>query len=112
MREITTLDSNPHQSLYFVTEDGQNLHLTFSFKPRIQAWTLDIESDNFNVYGIQLCCSKNILDKYNNILDYGINIETTDGFDPWRETDFETGYCSLSFLNKEELEQVTEYLDG
>lgn len=112
MRRITTLDSSPNQSIYFVTEEGKNIHLTLSFKPRQQAWFLDLESDTFNVYGLQICCSPNILDKFHNIIEYGIQITTLDGYDPWRVDDFETGYCSFCILNKNELKQTTEFLNG
>lgn len=112
MKKLTILDSNPSQSLYFVTEDGIVLHLKLVYRPRSQAWFLDIESDDFNVSGIQVCCYSNILDKYRNQLTYGIAVITTDGLDPWRVDDFESGYCSMCFLNKEELQRVTRVLNG
>lgn len=112
MRQITTLDDNASQSIYFVTEDSISLHFTLVYRPRQQAWFLDLESEDFNLYGIQICVSPNILDKYKNILTYGICIETEDGLDPWRVSDFKDGYCSFSILNKNEVKEVGDFLDG
>lgn len=112
MKQITTLSSDAKQSLYFVTEDGEILHLTFLFSPRQQTWFLDLESDKFSVFGIQIGCSVNLLDKYRNLLNYGILVSTEDGNDPWRVDDFESGYCSFCFLNKDEVEMTIRYLNG
>lgn len=112
MRQITTIDSNSSQSIYFASETKNLIHFTFHFSSRQQAWFLDVETDTFNVYGIQICCLPNLLDKYRNIIDFGVSIVTEDGLDPWRVTDFEDGYCSFYVLNPEELKEVTELLDG
>ena len=112
MKQITTIDSNPSQSLYFITDDGIKLHFTLRFFPRLQRWSLDIESDDFNVNGVNVLTHPNILDKFNNLITYGINISTTDGLDPWRVDDFESGYASFNVLNEDEKEMVTRFLDG
>jgi len=112
MKQITTIDSTASQSIFFATEDKKILHFTFLFNPRQQAWFMDIESEKFNLYGIQICCHPNILDKYRNIITFGIAITTEDGYDPWRINDFESGYASFCVLNQDELKEVTGLLDG
>lgn len=112
MKKIDTISSDAFQSLYFVTEDGIQLHFTLRFLPRNQQWMMDLESDKFNVYGIPLLCCPNILDKFHNILTYGIMIDTTDGLDPWTVNDFEDGSASFYVLNKDELLKTTEFLNG
>ena len=112
MRQITILDDNPNQSFYFTTGEGENLHFVLIYKPRQQSWFLDVEGDTFKVYGIRVCCHPNLLDKYNNLINYGICIQTIDGLDPWRVTDFKDDYCSFNILSKEEKEKITAVLDG
>ena len=112
MKQLTTISSSSKQSIYFQLEDGSIIHFTFLFEPRQQAWFMNLESEKFNVYGIQLCCHLNILDKYHNIINYGVSISTDDGFDPWRITDFEDGYAAFCVLNATELKETTEFLNG
>ena len=112
MKQIDTISSEAYQSLYFITEDGIQLHFTLRFFPRNQQWVLDLESDDFNVYGLVVCCNGNLLDKFHNLLTYGIVISTIDGLDPWRVTDFEDGNASFYVLNKDELKSVTGFLNG
>ena len=112
MRQISTIDSTANQSIYFASESGNLVHFTFSFNPRQQAWFLDVESDNFNVYGLQICAHPNLLDKFHNLIDFGVAIITEDGQDPWRLSDFEDGYSIFYVLNKDEVKEVTELLDG
>lgn len=111
MKQITTIDSNAYQSIYFITEDGIKLHFTLRFLSRNKTWSLNIESEKFNVNGISVLCAPNILDKFHNLLTYGIMIKTEDGLDPWRVDDFDSGYASFYVLNKEELSQVTGFLN-
>ena len=112
MRQISTIDSTANQSIYFASETGRLIHFTFSFNPRQQAWFLNVESDTFSVYGLQICVHPNLLDKFHNLIDFGVYIMTEDGLDPWRVTDFESGYSSFYVLNKEEVKATTEFLDG
>jgi hypothetical protein len=50
--------------------------------------------------------------KYHNIISWGLNIITADGFDPYQVTDFATGYCQVSVLDKDEVAEVEKYLNG
>lgn len=112
MRALSRLDSNPKQILYFVTEEKQRIKFYFYFLPTQSNWFVDIESDGFNLYGTRLCTLPNLLWKYNRILDWGLNVETKDGLDPFQVTDFSTGYCVVSVLNKEEVKQIEDWLNG
>jgi hypothetical protein len=112
MKKLTTIDSSSKQSLYYVTDEGEQIKLNLRYMPRNEIWYLDLESETFNVNGVALLCSLNVLDKYRNLVDYGIMIGTIDGNDPWQVTDFETGYASLYMLNKQELKEISGILDG
>lgn len=112
MRILSILDNNPRQSLYFITPEKDRLKFTFYYLPTQQGWFFDVESDNFNLYSTRLCCHPNIMTKYHNIISWGLNIITADGFDPYQVTDFATGYCQVSVLDKDEVAEVEKYLNG
>lgn len=112
MKRLSTLNSQPYQEISYITESSLKVTLTFRFLPTQMGWVVDIVSDKFNVYGIKLCCSPNLLDKWHNVLDFGINVTTDDGYDPFRLDDFESGYCYVCITNKEETKNTVDYLNG
>lgn len=112
MRKISSLTSSPNQSVTIVTQEGIYYKLNFRFLPTQMYWVMDIISDNFEVYNQRIGCTVNILDKYHNILKFGLAIWTIDGLDPMSVEDFETGYAEVYIFDEEEKEKITEYLDG
>lgn len=112
MRTLTRLDSNPKQVIYFTTEDKQRIKFYFYFLLTQQGWFVDIEVDDFKLYGTRLCVLPNLLEKYSNIIDWGLNVWTKDGIDPFQVTDFSTGYCEVSVLDKSEVQYVKDVLNG
>lgn len=113
MQLISTLDGSAYQQVSYILDDGTTATLTLRFLPTQSRWVLDITDDSgFSVNGIMVCCYPNILDKWHNIIKYGINVSTTDGIDPFRQDDFETGYAFISMLDEEEKKKATDYLNG
>lgn len=113
MQYITTLDGSAYQQVSYILDDGTECTLTLRFMPTQNRWVLDVSDDSgFEVHGIFLCCHPNLLDKWHNIIKYGINITTSDGIDPFRQNDFETGYAYIAILNADETVFATEYLNG
>lgn len=113
MQLITTLGSESFQEVQYILDSGVKTTLTLRYLPTQRRWLLDVSDENgFEVHGLYVCCSPNLLDKWHNIIDYGINVATDDMIDPYRQEDFETGYAFLAMLDSDEKEQATEYLDG
>ena len=113
MQIITTITSSPYQEVSYVLEDGKKVTFTLRFLPTQGRWLLDVSDANgFEVHGLYVCCHPNLLDKWHNILKYGVNIATDDMADPFTLEDFSSGYAVFSILNEEEKESMTEYLDG
>lgn len=112
MRKISSLTSNPNQSVTIVTSNGVYYKLNFRYLPTQLSWFMDVVSDNFQLYNQRVSCVTNILDKYHNTLDFGLAIWTIDGQDPMSVEDFESGYAEVYILDSDEMDKVTEYLDG
>ncbi len=113
MQLITTLDGSAYQKVSYILDDGTECTMVFRFLPTQNRWVVDISDDSgFEVNGIFLCCYPNILDKWHSIIKYGINVSTTDGIDPFRQNDFETGYAFVAMLNEEEKKKATDFLNG
>ena len=112
MKKISSLNASPNQSVTIVTEEGVYYKLSFRYLPTQLSWVMDIESDNFELYNQRVSCSVNILDKYHNLLKFGLAVWTIDGLDPMSVEDFDSGYAQIYILNNSELDITTEYLDG
>lgn len=113
MQQVNIIDSDAYQEFSFILDSGIKATVTLRFFPTQRRWVMDISDENgFSANGIFLCCHPNILDKWHNIIDYGIQINTNDMVDPYRQEDFESGYASFVFLNEQEKNSITEYLNG
>ena len=113
MQLITTLDGSAYQQVSYILDDGTTVTMTFRFLPTQNQWVLDVSDDSgFEANGVLLCCYPNILDKWHNIIKYGINVSTTNSVDPFRQDDFESGFAYVAMLNEEEKNKATEYLNG
>lgn len=112
MRTLTRLDSNPKQTIYFTTDDKQRIKFYFYYLPTQENWFVDIEVGDFKLYGTRLCVLPNLLGKYSNIINWGLNVATLDGYDPVSLTDFSSGYCTVSVLDENEVEYVKDVLNG
>ena len=113
MQEVTIIDSDAYQDFSYILESGLKTTITLRFFPTQKRWVMDVSDENgFSVNGIFVCCHPNLLDKWHNLIDYGIQVNTDDGVDPYRQEDFESGYASFSFLDSAEKRAITEYLNG
>lgn len=112
MRKITSLTLSANQSVTIVTNDGDYYKLNFRYLPTQLYWVMDIIGDSFELYNQRVSCCVNILDKYHNLLNFGIAIWTIDGQEPMSVEDFDNGYANIYILNSNELDITTEYLDG
>lgn len=113
MQRITTLDSDAFQEVSYILDTGVKTTLTLRFLPTQRRWLLDVSDDNgFSVNGLYVCCCANLLDKWHNIISYGIEVNTDDRVDPYRQEDFESGYAFLCILDNAEKRSITGFLDG
>lgn len=113
MQVISTIDSNPYQKFSYILDDGSRATIILRFFPTQNRWVMDISDENgFEANGIFVCCGPNILDKWHNVIKYGINIATEDGIDPSMQDDFATGYAMFSMLDEKETKEATDYLNG
>lgn len=112
IRILTTLTENAYQSLSFVTEEGEEVNLTFRFFPSQETWFVDIDSDSLTVHGIALQAFMNLLDPYHNMISWGLYVWSKDGFDPWRVDDFTSGRIKVAVIEDFEYKVIEEFLDS
>ena len=112
MKQIETITSQARQNFYVISDSGKKIEFKLYFLPTQASWFVDITCETFSANGLRVCRLPNILDKFRNIIDFGVAVYTKDGLDPWRINDFESGYAVLLLLNEEEKKELSEELDG
>ena len=113
MQRITTIGKDAYQEVSYILEDGKKVTLTLRFLATQRRWLLDVvDEDGFEVHGLYICCHPNLLDKWHNIIKYGISVSTSDMIDPYKQEDFDSGYAFLAMLSDAEKESITRYLNG
>lgn len=112
IRVLTTLNENAYQSLSFVTNQGEEVNLTFRFIPSQETWIFDVDSDSLSVHGLALTAFVNLLDPYHNNLTWGLYVWSQDGFDPWRVDDFSTGRIKVAVIEDFEYSVIQEFLNS
>lgn len=109
---LTTLNENAYQSLSFVTNNGEEVSLTFRFIPSQETWFVDVDSDSLTVHGLALTAFVNLLDPYHNNISWGLYVWSKDGFDPWKIEDFTSGRIKVAVIEDFECSVIQEFLNS
>ena len=107
MRLINRLNSDSRQEAFLTGNAGQRIKMKLRYLPTQKIWMMDISTDDFEVNGIAVLYSYNLLKDYDNIIDFGISCLTLDGQDPRNVTDFESGYAFLYLLNGTDVQEIS-----
>lgn len=96
------------QTLRTADENGEIIAITLYYRPAVQMWFIDVVSGDFEVYGMRVCNSPNLLQQFYKIISFGINIGIEDGSEPFLVNDFTSGRVELGILTAEEVEQIND----
>lgn len=75
-----------------------------NYNSSAQGWFLDLESENFKIYGIRLTSCPNILRQWQNKLGFGIGILCENKSEPFFIEDFNTGRAKMYLLEPDDLD--------
>jgi hypothetical protein len=71
---------------------------------------MDLSDGNgFELNGVRVVNSPNILRKYRNNINFGINCVTSNGLDPYFIDDFETQAAFLYLMDSEDVAETEEF---
>lgn len=112
MKIINTITSQAKQRFAFISDTQEQIVFLLKFDPLQQKWFMDITTDNFELYNCGITCNVNILGKYSNIIDFGVQVYTENNIDPFRIDDFESGFATFAILNQDEIKEVEDWFNG
>lgn len=114
MKLLSETTNNPSQRMNLVFENGETGIFILKYKTLQQAWFWDfiMESKNFSTYGNRLVLAPNILRRFKNIIDVGIQVISSDKVEPFNINDFVTDRVSILLLNSQEVQDIEAQIYG
>lgn len=104
MEQITSLTGANTQSMIITTAAVSGLEITLQFYATQKSWMYSLKYGEFGIENQRLHLSRNILDKYKNLLPFGLYVKSLDGGEPLFQDDFVYPRIQLFILNAEEVE--------
>lgn len=113
MYQIQNLTDDSRQSQSLVLPDGTSIDISIYFVPMQYGWFItSLTYGTFELDGIRICNSPNILYQWRNQIPFGLACISFDDREPSQQQDFITGASSLYILTQDEVSQYTEFLSG
>ncbi len=111
MQTLETITNDPKQKhTILLAEDSSRIVLELTYKPDNLGWFLDVtyENANFEVHGLRVVTSTNLLNQWRNILPFGILVQCKDAQDPLLLEDFLVKRATLIILSADDVKQINQ----
>jgi hypothetical protein len=103
---INEITDEPRQQ-HLLTVDGYGYAtLLLEWRPEQYGWFFTLSWGTFQTTNERVTASQNILRQYQNILPFGVAVNTTNLQDPMTQDAFLTGVASLYLLNADDAAYV------
>lgn len=89
MFQVNNLTVRPNQTSTAILADGTTVTLTFTYRPAVQRWSLDVACRAFSAKGLGLSAHPNLLRLWRNDIPFGLQVSTQDGTDPFLANDLD-----------------------
>ena len=110
MKYIDKISDAAYQQLFLTGNAGQRITLTLIYMPTQEAWFMNISDETgFELNGVRVVNSPNILRKYRNNIDFGINCVTASGLDPYFIDDFNNQNAFLYLMDADDIAETEEF---
>ena len=106
MNIVQNLTDDPNQSSSLLLLDGSSAVLTLYYRPQQTGWFYDLQWSNpknptapFNLYGQRLVTSPNLLRQYQNIIQFGLMVQTVNQAEPLAQSNLIDGTTTIYLLS-------------
>ena len=108
MKYLNRIDAVAFQRFYLIGNAGQRIEMTLRFLPTQESWMMDIKYLDFELNGIMVVASPNLLRAFKKIIPFGIVCNCPDEVDPAFINDFSSQRCNLYLLSAAEVDEMEE----
>lgn len=106
MLYINKITNDASQQLTLTGIPGLQIGMTLRFMPRIAQWIMGVSYNSFDVEGITVVASLNLLRPWRNVIPFGISCIRADGLDPYSIDDFANQIANLYLLDSTDIAAV------
>jgi hypothetical protein len=111
--KLITVNSNYKQKQSIILDDGTIFTMSISFRPRQQGWFItDLSYDDFELKGLRIVVSPNLLLQYKNIIPFGLACYSQGNREPMLKEDFSSKNVNLYLLTQSEVEEMVTLVNG
>ena len=103
---ITSLTEYPNQKHTIVLENNNSADMILLYNARMQAWFINLSFEDFEVNGIKVVLTPNLLRQFRYKLPFGLAIYAEDFVEPFEIEAFYSGRVKIGILNSEEVDEV------
>jgi hypothetical protein len=108
MLKISGLQTIPFQT-WRTPFDDSIIEFRLIYRPAIRMWFIDVAFGTFEVKGMRVCASLNLLHQFKKIIPFGLFISIPDGVEPFLINDFSTERVIIFILDDAEKEDIDTY---
>lgn len=108
MQQITSLTSNPKQSMQLVLDNNENCLFELFYSVRAQSWYFGFEYKDIQVSCLKVVLTPNALRQFKKLIPFGIAFTSSGNIEPFKQNDFSSGRINVFILNKEEVRQIEQ----
>lgn len=112
MYQVQNITSDALQQQTLVLPDGTFLVITLNYKPLQYGWFANLTYGTFELDGLRITNSPNMLFQFRNLLPFGLACISTANREPTQQQDFLSGEAALYVLSKDEMAEYVQYLEG
>ena len=109
MEQLLNLTSEQRQNKTYDFE-GKKITIILYYSEVNLGWFITIKEGDFMLQNARLTCNYNYLDKWRRKLNWGLQVLSDDGIDPFDPDDLSSGRVKLYFLNSDEVYYVTNFI--
>ncbi len=113
MFDVQNITSDGKQKQRLVLQDGTQVDIEMEYLPLQSGWVFNlIRYQDFEIRGLKICVSPNLLYQYKNVIPFGIAVTSRTGFEPTQQQDFSSNEVKMYILTQEELQIYEDYLSN
>lgn len=110
MYQVNQITADPQQNQTLVLPDGSTISMFMWYSPASQGWFMNLSYETFNLNGVRLCTSPNLLRQFQYQIPFGLFIATTGTNEPTQQQDFASGYSQMFILTPTEVQEYEDFL--
>jgi hypothetical protein len=112
MYQISQITSDPSQTQTLTLPDNSIITFSLYYAPQQYCWFADVTYNTFELLGLMITASPNMLRQWKNQIPFGLSCNTLLLREPTQQQDFLSNAFQLFILSPEDVQEYEAYLEA